>query len=281
MLGHKLVQILGRDADVWGTLHGEFDAFGELGILDAERCITHVDASDEVSIRRALTSCRPDVVVNAVGVVKQLPSSKDVITTLTVNSIFPHRLAQLAAEFGFRLITISTDCVFDGEKGSYTEDDRPNAADVYGKSKELGEVLEGNCLTIRTSIIGRELKTSHSLVEWFLSNEGRSVNGFTKAIYSGFPTIVLAGIIRDLIFDWPRLSGLFHVSSEAIDKFSLLELIKKHYGANIAVEPSDRLRIDRSLDSSRFREITGFVPEDWETMIGRMASDPTPYNKWK
>lgn len=281
MLGHKLIQVLGPDAEVWGTLRDSVGEFGRLGFIDASRLVTSIDAADEASIRSSIDQVRPDVVLNAIGVVKQLPTSKDVIRTLTINSIFPHRLAQLAAEFGYRLITVSTDCVFDGVKGNYSETDTPNATDLYGKSKNLGEVADEKVLTLRTSIIGRELATSHSLVEWFLSNEGGSVKGFRQAIYSGFPTVVLANIIKGLIFDHPKLKGLYHVSSDPIDKYELLKLLKEHYKANIDIEPSDDLRIDRSLDSTRFRRETGFEPSRWPEMIERMAADRTPYRQWK
>ncbi len=281
MLGHKLIQVLTPYAEVWGTLRGEFSDFRRFSILDETRSVPGVDAAAETDIRRAVETARPDVVLNAIGVVKQLPTARDVITTLTINSILPHRLAQLAEESGFRLITVSTDCVFDGAKGNYSESDIPNAMDLYGKSKNLGEVVDGNALTIRTSIIGREISTSHSLVEWFLSNQGGSVKGFRQAIYSGFPTIVLANIIKDLIFEQRDLKGLYQVSSDPIDKYSLLKLLKQYYKADINIEPSDDVRIDRSLDSSRFRAETGFVPADWSEMVGQMAFDPTPYQLWK
>lgn len=281
MLGHKLIQVLSPDAEVWGTLRRDADEFGRLEILDNAHLVTGVDAADEKSIRGAIETVKPDAVINAIGVVKQLPTSKDVIRTLTINSIFPHRLAQLAEEFGYRLVTVSTDCVFDGVKGNYSENDTPNAVDLYGKSKNLGEVDHERALTLRTSIIGRELSTSHSLVEWFLSNEGGSVKGFRRAIYSGFPTVVLANIIKDLVFEHEGLRGLYHVSSDPIDKYELLKLLKEYYMANIDIEPSDDLRIDRSLDSSRFSAETGFKPAAWPEMIERMTADPTPYRQWK
>jgi dTDP-4-dehydrorhamnose reductase len=203
------------------------------------------------------------------------------VTTLTVNAIFPHRLAELGREYGYRLITISTDCVFDGLRGNYSEDDIPNATDLYGKSKSLGEVSGENCLTVRTSIIGRELSTSHSLVDWFLANRGGKVKGFARAIYSGFPTIVFAGIIGDLIEHNRTLSGLYHVSSDPIDKFRLLCLIKEKFAVDIEIGRDEDFCIDRSLNSAGFREMTGFRPPAWGEMIAQMASDPTPYDKWK
>jgi dTDP-4-dehydrorhamnose reductase len=281
MLGHKLVQFLGRHAEVWATLRGNFGEIEAFELIDKQRCIEEIDIENVASIRKAVITSQPDIVINAVGIVKQLTSSKDTIRTLTVNSIFPHHLNELAAEFGFRLFCISTDCVFDGIKGNYAESDLSNATDLYGKSKNLGEVVSENSVTLRTSIIGRELRTSHSLVEWFLANKGKSVKGFANAIYTGFPTIVLADIIRSLIFEHPKLSGLYHVSSDPINKYDLLKLLNKQYGANIEIERDEDFRIDRSLDSTKFRNLTGFIPASWEAMIEQMANDPTPYELWR
>lgn len=281
MLGHKLVHQLHDQFDVWTTVRGSSVDYGEYGFLPSERTIGTVDIEHPRDVHKVLDMVAPDVVINAVGIIKQLPSSHDVIRTLEVNSIFPHRLAHLSNEFGFRLITISTDCVFSGDRGLYDEGSVPDARDLYGKSKNLGEVTAENCLTLRTSIIGRELGTSHSLVEWFLSNRGKSVKGYVNAIYSGFPTIVFADIIATLIAHHPDLHGLYHVSSEPINKFELLRLVKAYYHAGIGLETYEDFRINRSLDSTKFRRATGFRPLDWETMIERMAADPTPYEKWK
>ncbi|MGD9561122.1 MAG: dTDP-4-dehydrorhamnose reductase family protein [Pyrinomonadaceae bacterium] len=281
MLGHKLVQQLSPKANVWGTLRGEYAEFERFGILEEERCITDLDVRDLSSVKGAIETARPDVVLNAVGVVKQLPAAQDVITTLTINSIFPHQLGQLIDEYGFRLITLSTDCVFSGSKGNYVEADPPDALDLYGRSKNFGEVERSGALTLRSSIIGRELSTAHSLVEWFLSNQGSKVKGFRNAIFSGFPTAVLSNIISDLIFEHRDLSGLYHASSEPINKYDLLVLLREHFGADIEIEPSDDVRIDRSLDSTRFRSATGFSPAGWPEMIEQMVSDPTPYQTWK
>lgn len=281
MLGHKLVQSFQSKFDVWATLHRKYDDVAKLGIFEVEKTIENINVAEPDAIQKALELSQPEVVINAVGVIKQLPSSKDVVNTLTINSIFPHRLAEFAERSGFRLICISTDCVFAGNQGNYTEADTADAADLYGRSKNLGEVTGQNCLTIRTSIIGRELETAHSLVEWFLSNRGKTVNGFVNAIYSGFPTIVFADIIENLILEHLNLEGLYHVSSDPINKFALLELLKSKFGLDIGIEPSEDFRIDRSLDSTKFRQATGFMPPSWEEMIERMAEDKTPYDKWR
>ena len=281
MLGHKLYQQLKSGFEVFATTRKDFDSIGRFGIFDRDSIVEKVDILDIKSVRSAIERSKPDVVVNAVGVVKQLPESEDVIKTLSTNSVFPQRLASLSSEYDFRLITLSTDCVFSGEKGNYSENDIADASDLYGISKFLGEVKEKNCLTIRTSIIGRELTTNHSLVEWFLSNRGKSVKGYVNAIYSGFPTIVLAKIVSDVITEHTELNGVYHVSNESINKFELLCLLNKYYRADAVIEPFEDFAIDRSLDSSAFRKATGFSPVSWEEMIEQMAADSTPYDTWK
>ncbi len=281
MLGHKLVQVLRRDTEVWYTLRDKFYDVERFDLFERQRCIDGVDIENVESIRMAIVASRPDVVINAVGIVKQLPTSKDTIRMLTVNSIFPHRLNELASEIGFRLFCISTDCVFDGRRGDYSEADVPNATDLYGKSKNLGEVTSNSSITLRTSIVGRELQTSHSLIEWFLSNKGKSVKGFANAIYSGFPTVVLADIIKNLIYEHPELIGLYHVSSDPINKYDLLKLLNTAYGSSIEIERDEDFRIDRSLDSTKFKNATGFTSASWEVMVEEMTKDPTPYELWR
>lgn len=281
MLGHKLVQTLGTDFEVFSTVRGEFSRYQRLGIFDRKRTFEKVGAEDEELIKKIVHQVKPDVLINGIGVIKQLPTSGDVIQTLRINSIFPHQLAKMAGDAGIRLITISTDCVFSGDKGNYSEGDFSDARDLYGKSKNLGEVQEGNCLTLRTSIIGRELFTGHSLVEWFLSNRGGRVRGFSGAIYSGFPTVEFGRILADLILRHPEIKGLYHLSSDPIDKFELLKLLNQYYRAGIEIEEYPDFKVDRSLNSEKFRQRTGFRPKSWDQMIRQMAEDETPYDLWK
>lgn len=281
MLGHKLYQRFSSEFDVFTSVRSDLASISRYGLFNSKTVFPNVDITDPTAVRRVIEIVRPETVVNCVGVVKQNPTLADKIRTLTINSIFPNQLAQLTAECGFRLITISTDCVFDGKRGMSSESDEANARDLYGMSKLLGEVTEGRALTIRTSIIGRELSTSHSIVEWFLSHRDRTVGGYTKAVYSGFPTIELADTIANLIKNFPDLNGLFHIASDPISKFDLLSLVNKHFNAGVTIEPSEAVVIDRSLDASRFNALTGFKPLDWESMIARMAADPTPYDSFR
>jgi len=279
MLGHKLVQAWQNKYDVWTTIRNNFQHYEKYKVYRRDRTFENINVQNINSVKELIKQIKPNVAVNAVGVIKQVPLAKNVINTLSINSIFPHQLNELSEKFQFRLINISTDCVFSGEKGNYSESDLADAHDLYGKSKYLGEVVAKNCLTLRTSIIGRELKTSNSLVEWFLSNRGRSVKGFVNAIYTGFPTVVLADILSNIIENYPNLCGLYHVSSEPINKFNLLNHINEAYQAEIEIEPFEDFVIDRSLDSNKFRKATGFEPINWDEMIRRMAADNTIYQE--
>lgn len=279
LLGHKLVQVFKTQFETSTTFHGSFERYRGIEVFDGVSVAENVEAEDFSTVERTFAEIGPDVIVNAIGVTKHVPDVGDVIRTLTINSILPHKLAQLAAEHDARLISISTDCVFSGKKGSYVETDPADASDLYGKTKNLGEVVNGNCLTVRTSIIGRELFTRNSLVEWFLSNRGGRVKGFTKAVFTGFPTLILAEILADVIANRPDLAGLYHVSSDKINKFDLLQLINREMNVGVEIEADDGLVIDRSLDSARFRNATGFVPQSWPEMIRQMAEDASMYEK--
>jgi dTDP-4-dehydrorhamnose reductase len=282
MLGHKLLQVLpGKGYDVFATVRGSTAPLESLESVRADRLFGGVDALDFATVESAVREVAPDAIVNAAGIVKQREEGNDPALVIEVNSVFPHRLSSLAERMGCRLVTVSTDCVFTGRKGNYREDDHPDADDLYGRSKCLGEVADGNAVTVRTSMIGREIGEPHGLLEWFLRNPEKEVLGYTKAFFSGFPTITLAGIISDYLIPDSRLNGIWHVSADRISKYDLLVIIKQKYGLEVNVVPDEQLSIDRSLDSGRFRKLTGFEPFGWERLVEVMRDDPTPYHLWK
>jgi dTDP-4-dehydrorhamnose reductase len=281
MLGHKLWQAYQGRFDTWATVRADYRAYESYALFDPRRLLGGVDTFQFDTVVQALATVHPDVVINCIGIIKQLPTANSPIVSLSVNALFPHQLANLCRAAGARLIHISTDCVFSGRKGIYTEEDVSDAEDLYGRTKFLGEVDGPGCLTLRTSIVGRELQTTSGLVEWFLSNRGGRVRGYTKAIYSGFTTLALATVIADVLEHHPNLTGVYQVSSEPIAKYGLLCLLRNCFGVSIEIEPYPDVRIDRSLDSSRFRAATGWVPPTWVEMVRAMASDPTPYEKWR
>jgi dTDP-4-dehydrorhamnose reductase len=281
MLGHKLWQTCRRRFDTWITVRAGYGQYARYEIFDPQRTIGGVEAADFDALVRALAEVKPAAVVNCIGIIKQLKAARDPIASLSINSLFPHRLANLCRSAGARLVHISTDCVFSGRKGMYTESDVSDAQDLYGRSKFLGEVSSPGCLTLRTSIIGRELSGQNGLVEWFLSNRGGKVRGFTKAIYTGLTTTALARIIADVLEIYVDLSGLHHVSSAPISKFELLTLVNRTYNLGIGIEPDADVVCDRSLDSTCFRQAVGWQPQSWEAMLDEMHQDPTPYNDWR
>jgi len=234
-----------------------------------DRIIDGVDAQDLDSLLRLFERVRPQVVVNCVGVVKQLAQGDDPLAAIPVNSLLPHRLLGLCKMAQARLIHVSTDCVFEGTRGAYRESDTADAKDLYGRSKHLGELNDSRAITLRTSIIGPELDTTHGLVSWYLAQRGR-VRGFTRAIFSGLPTVELARVMRDFVLPNADLSGLYHVSSAPISKHDLLRLVAREYGASADIVPHGEPVIDRSLDSARFRERTGYVPPPWPELVRAM-----------
>jgi dTDP-4-dehydrorhamnose reductase len=270
MLGNAMVRVLSEQSgwQVFGTLRSDgAKRFFSDGV--AQRMLTGVDVEQPDSLMQAFARARPDVVINCVGLVKQLADANDALQAIPVNSLLPHRLARLCEVARARLVHISTDCVFDGKRGGYRESDLPDANDLYGRTKLLGEVAYPHTITLRTSIIGHELQSAHGLVGWFLSQE-KQCRGFTKAVFSGVPTVVLSQIIRDVVIPNAALSGLYHVAAAPIDKYHLLKLVAAEYNKDIEIIPDDRLVIDRSLNAERFREATGYVPPDWPALIASM-----------
>src|SRR5216684_2650749 len=371
MLGHKVWQIFRDRFDCRAAVRTRLP----LPLFDDERVIDSFDAADFDEVRRLIGTVRPDVVVNCAGVVKQLAAAHDPIASITLNALFPHIVARASAEAGARMIHVSTDCVFAGSRGNYRETDLPDAADLYGRSKLLGEVVteaqrveattkggyrqgrgkhgplirlrhllpqlknaggeglsmlerrelfsgrrhgsqnlrvtRGNQgleaqtrvsvphsllgevvteaqtgvsvphLTIRTSIIGRELRTANGVVEWFLANRGGSVRGFTKAVFSGVTTTTLAQTLADVIEHHPGLRALYHVAGAAITKYDLLVMLNEAFDAGATITADDSVAIDRTLDATRFREATGMVPPAWREMIAALAAESPQSERWR
>jgi dTDP-4-dehydrorhamnose reductase len=271
MLGHQLLLSLSRRHDVRVTLTQALEAYRSYGLFTSHNAFFNIDVRDAREVRDLLQAERPDAVINAVGVIKQREEAKNSILCTEINELFPHRLRSVCEQFGIRLIHISTDCVFDGVKGDYRETDRPNARDVYGKSKALGELTAPPALTLRTSIIGLELKRKQSLVEWFLAQRG-TIKGFTQAIYTGLTTLEMARVIERCLVSHPRLTGLWQVASEPITKFELLRILAAKLGrTDIRITPDDTFVCDRSLNGEAFAGETGYKAPSWDGMLGELA----------
>jgi dTDP-4-dehydrorhamnose reductase len=266
MLGHQLLKHLQPRHDVKVTLRQDFGAYALFNMFSRENVYDAIDIRSLERLIEVMADFRPEAVINAVGIVKQRPDAKESIPSLEINALLPHRLAILCKGMGVRLIHLSTDCIFSGKKGNYLESDPSDAEDLYGKTKYLGEVHEVNSLTLRTSIIGRELFRHTSLLDWFLVQTG-TVKGFINAIYTGFTTLEMSRIIEKMLLEYPDASGVYQVSSDPINKYGLLLLIREKLGLNIEIIPDEVFCCDRSLDSSRFRAEFNYTPPTWPAMI--------------
>jgi dTDP-4-dehydrorhamnose reductase len=284
MLGHKMLQVLSQSfPDTFAVVREDVrqkSPYNRINFLQGDNIIPLVNASDFVQLRNVLAAIRPDYVINCIGIIKQRAVADLYGPSITINSLLPHKLAEFAQDWGGRIIHFSTDCVFSGLRGSYTEEDASDALDLYGKSKFLGEVQAENALTLRTSIIGRELVHHESLLEWFISQNHRTVRGFTNAIYSGLTTNQLAVIVSMILRAYSALSGLYQVVSEPITKYDLLVLLRSTYDLDIKVIPDESVVCDRSMLGAKFQRRTGYVAPAWPIMIQSLRSDATPYDEW-
>lgn len=279
MIGSTIFRALRENDNLsaWGTLRSTKSRM-LFSSLENAFLIDEIDASQSDLLLKAFALAQPAIVVNCIGLTKHRRESVDHLQTVEVNSVLPHRLERLCKATGARMIHVSTDCVFLGTKGGYVETDATDAGDFYGKSKYLGEVVTApHVITLRTSTIGHELHTRYGLLEWFLSQK-KECKGFSRAIFSGLPTIVFAKVVRDIVIPRPELNGLYHVAARPINKLELLELIARVYRLDIKIIPDDSVVIDRSLDGARFSAATGYVAPGWEEMIKLMHDDAQKRN---
>lgn len=270
MLGHQLLLDYQDRHDVKVTLRKTLSEYEGYGLYNQSNAITGVDVRDMNALQNALQGFSPEVVINATGIVKQANEAKAHIPSIEINALFPHKLADLC-KGSARVVHMSTDCVFSGKQGHYNEDDFPDADDLYGRSKLLGELGGADCITLRTSIIGLELARKRGLVEWFLMQKG-DVHGYTKAIYSGFTTRSISRLIEFVLTDYPELHGVWHVASSPINKCELLSKLSTClHRSDITVHPDDSFVCDRSLDAARFNAVTGYAAPSWDEMLDELA----------
>jgi dTDP-4-dehydrorhamnose reductase len=284
MLGHKMFQQLReRFPETYCSIRGSVRdvTLERIELFQTGNICEHVNAADYVSLERLLRDHQPKVIVNCVGVVKQRREAQEAFPSILVNALLPHQLAETCSAWGGRLIHISTDCVFDGRRGGYRETDLTDAEDLYGRTKALGETAEQNALTLRTSIIGRELFHFQSLLEWFLAQDHARVRGYQRGMYSGTTTSELAAVVGDIIKEHPLLNGLYQVTGPTVSKFELLSLLRDAYALNVVIIPDNEVYCDRSMNGEKLRAATGYVSPGWLELATELADDETPYEQWR
>lgn len=271
MLGHQLLTHFRADHNVRVTLRQKLGAYERFSLFNEQNSYDEVDAHDLDRLAWVIDDLHPQAVINGIGIVKQRFDAKELIPSIEINALFPHKLAALCERMQAGLVHVSTDCVFSGRKGNYTEQDLPDAEDLYGRTKFLGEVSKGRALTLRTSIIGLELNRKMGLLEWFLAQNGR-IKGFRRAIFSGLTTAEMARVIERVFISHPGLSGLWHVASAPINKYELLRKLAAKLGrTDLQIEPDDDFVCDRSLDGGRFEQATGYCAPSWDQMLDELA----------
>ncbi len=273
MLGHTLWEHLSRRfPDTYTTIRKGIEDYGNDSLFGSAGVIEHIDGIDFNELEGALRVINPDVILNCIGLTKRREHPKNPVPSILLNALFPHKLAKLTAELQSKLIHFSTDCVFDGRTGHYSDDAPTNAIDLYGRTKALGEVRGSHILTLRSSFIGKELCKATELLEWFLSQK-TVIRGFKNAIYTGLTTLELCRVIEKLLLDYPDASGLYNLSSEPINKFDLLKLIGEKMHHDVEIIPDETFHCDRSLDSTRFRKEFHFTPPAWTTMVEELSQE--------
>lgn len=283
MLGHKMYQVLKSTypETVGFSLENVAEApYEKVDLLQGDSVVCGVDVADFQRLEKLLIDIQPDYIINCVGIIKQRDAASAYIPSIELNTLLPHKLAAMALKWGGRVIHFSTDCVFDGQRGAYTENDFSDATDLYGKSKFLGEVQGENGLTLRTSIIGRELTSHKSLLDWFLTQKGKTIRGYKNVIYSGVTTNQIAEVVKMVISKCPQLSGLYQVVADPISKYDLLCLARDAFGVEVQIESEDVTVSDRSMKGDKLRDATGYVSPAWPELMANLANDPTPYAEW-
>jgi dTDP-4-dehydrorhamnose reductase len=268
MLGHMLLRKAPQSWQIYSSTRNDF--------VGKNKFYFDLDSTSDAqrTLLRNINYLRPDIVINCIGYIKQreeIHKSKEVL----INSWLPHMLNDLSIESHFKLIHFSTDCVFSGKKGMYTISDQPDPIDHYGLSKYAGEVASKNTLTLRTSIIGHEVKNKKSLLEWFLAQDDKC-DGYSKAIYSGLTTLQLSKylfeyIIPSLINN--KINGIHQLASPPINKYDLLTLISEVYKKKIEIKKNSSVQIDRSLMSTSIFKLLKMPEPLWPLMVREMHED--------
>jgi dTDP-4-dehydrorhamnose reductase len=280
LIGHSLFKEISSKFETYGILHNNKSFYSNHVLFETENVFDNIDVLDFEVLSKVLLAVDPDVIINCVGITKRKEEIKNTGLTLYVNALFPHKLAEWSKANNKRIIHFSSDCVFDGKVGNYSEESLTTAEDMYGRTKALGEINYNHTLTLRSSFIGRELFSKTELLEWFLSQNGLTIRGFTKALYTGVSTIFLSKIVADIIESHPNLSGLKQLSIEKpISKYELLCLAREAFKCNIEIIPDDTFEIKPTLKGEKLRDELGYVVPTWENMMYDLAKDSFNYEK--
>lgn len=275
MLGRELFQQLqnhsNEDIEVFGTIRN-VDKDSEM-LRKNSRVINNFNVLSDAGLLNLLDDIKPNVILNCIGIVKQFGSEYPAKDYYYINSIVPRIIDHWCRLNSSIQITFSTDCVFSGNTGHYDLTDSPDATDVYGLSKALGEVLDSSTITVRTSIVGLEANSQRGLLEWFLDQPNKTnVTGYRKVWYSGLSTTYLAETIINESF-WKYRNGLVQIGGPRINKYDLLKIFKEIFCKDISVIPADEPILDRSFHSKKFYREIGQEQPAWKYLISHLRQN--------
>jgi dTDP-4-dehydrorhamnose reductase len=279
MIGHKMYQMISKvHMDTWVTLRNDITTYIYSNIYNNEKVIGNIDLSDFKKLLHTLNEIKPDIILNACGITIRRGVEEVKSNTILINSVLPHILNEWVSLNNKRLIHFSTDCVFSGKKGDYLDTDIKDAYDLYGSTKSLGEIVDSKfAITLRGSMIGRELENKTELFEWFLQQSNNKIKGFSEVIYAGITTVKMAEIVLRLINFYPNLSGIYNISSKPISKYDLLKMCNEHFEINSIIEMDNSYKSNKNLISDKFFIEIGIEKPNWIDLIRQLKDDSLIY----
>lgn len=274
MIGHKMAQTFAKypiDLGLNSRYNSKFirKIFPKASIFEYDL--------NKKKIEQLLNYYNPEFIINAVGITIRRGACGDQKTNY-INAILPREIDTWCMSNNKKQIHFSTDCVFSGKKGNYSDFDLTDADDSYGKTKGLGEINSDNTLTIRSSMIGRELFNNTELLEWVVKHKNQKINGFDNAVYSGVTTLWMSKTVYKIIKNLPKLSGIWNVSSRPISKYELIKKINDQFMLNIDIVRDSSFYSNKSLNSNRFFSETNFEIPNWDDMLSELYRDSIENN---
>ena len=273
MIGHKIAQSLSYDYEVIGSSRKNIN-LEDIGLTKGLLFNNDFLKNDYDTF---LNKILPDIIINCIGITTRRGISNNSLNTDFINNQFPHKILEWTSKKNKKLIHFSTDCVFSGKKGNYLDGDQPDAEDIYGLSKAKGEINSENALTIRCSMIGREIYNHTELFEWLYSMKNKEIKGYTNVIYSGVTTFWMGQVINKLLSENMNLNGIYNIASKPISKYELLFKLSNVFKLNVNIIPNPNIKSNKVLISKKFTEITGINIPNWDELIGEFKNDSDKY----
>ncbi len=273
MIGHKIAHYLEDHFDLTGTSRKKLSGL-DIGLKKIR--IINIDLFYN-DYKKLLKENNPDIIINSAGITTRRGIDQRLDEARYINNLLPISLAHWVKKHNKKLIHFSTDCVFSGKKGNYLDEDIPDAEDLYGKLKGMGEVHNSNTLIIRCSMIGREIFNHTELFEWLNSMKDKQVEGFSNVIFSGVTTSWMGNTLNDILKHNFDLSGIYNISSQPISKYDLITKLSRAFNLNIDIIKNINIKSNKVLNSKKFTEITGINCPSWDTLIDQFVEDNNNY----